>query len=186
MVGFGDTRPLEPIWIRATIICIAAGAVALYYGIRLVLKRRAQLALEQAIAESGLRVRRSILKARMGEAIATLKRTGKRRNFLYGSPGTSSSARQAPARRRLWSIGAQVSVAGSGEAQPVSGVGGTRYCDWWFTEEAVIIDTAGRYTTQDSDGDNDKKSWLAFLTCSNGIAAASRSTASSWRSACRI
>ena len=52
MVGFGDTRPLEPIWIRATIICIAAGAVALYYGIRLALKRRAQLALEQAIAES--------------------------------------------------------------------------------------------------------------------------------------
>ncbi len=30
------------------------------------------------------------------------------------------------------------------------GVGGTRNCDWWFTDEAVLIDTAGRYTTQDS------------------------------------
>ena len=26
----------------------------------------------------------------------------------------------------------------------VAGVGGTRYCDWWFTEDAVLIDTAGR------------------------------------------
>ena len=31
------------------------------------------------------------------------------------------------------------------------GVGGTRNCDWWFTDEAVFLDTAGRYTTQDSD-----------------------------------
>jgi DNA polymerase III delta prime subunit len=30
------------------------------------------------------------------------------------------------------------------------GIGGTRNCDWWFTDEAVLLDTAGRYTTQDS------------------------------------
>ena len=45
----------------------------------------------------------------------------------------------------------------------VKGVGGTRYCDWWFTEDAVLIDTAGRYTTQDSDAKADQRSWLAFL-----------------------
>ena len=33
----------------------------------------------------------------------------------------------------------------------IAGVGGTRLCDWWFTEDAVLIDTAGRYTTQDSE-----------------------------------
>ena len=33
---------------------------------------------------------------------------------------------------------------------PLKGVGGTRNCDWWFTDDAVLIDTAGRYTTQDS------------------------------------
>ena len=27
------------------------------------------------------------------------------------------------------------------------GVGGTRNCDWWFTNDAVLLDTAGRYTT---------------------------------------
>ncbi len=36
-------------------------------------------------------------------------------------------------------------------------------CDWWFTETAVLIDTAGRYTTQDSDAAVDKAGWLAFL-----------------------
>ncbi|HEU4617907.1 MAG TPA: type VI secretion system membrane subunit TssM [Gammaproteobacteria bacterium] len=43
------------------------------------------------------------------------------------------------------------------------GVGGTRNCDWWFTDEAVIIDTAGRYTTQDSDAAVDRAAWLGFL-----------------------
>ena len=32
-----------------------------------------------------------------------------------------------------------------------------------FTEDAVLIDTAGRYTTQDSDAGADKASWLSFL-----------------------
>ncbi len=45
----------------------------------------------------------------------------------------------------------------------VAGVGGTRLCDWWFTEEAVLIDTAGRYTTQDSDAAVDRAGWEAFL-----------------------
>ena len=45
----------------------------------------------------------------------------------------------------------------------VAGVGGTRLCDWWFTDDAVLIDTAGRYTTQDSDAAVDRAGWEAFL-----------------------
>jgi type VI secretion system protein ImpL len=30
----------------------------------------------------------------------------------------------------------------------IKGVGGTRNCDWFFTEEAVLVDTAGRYTSR--------------------------------------
>jgi type VI secretion system protein ImpL len=45
----------------------------------------------------------------------------------------------------------------------VKGVGGTRSCDWWFTDEAVLIDTAGRYTTQDSDEKADAGAWKGFL-----------------------
>ena len=43
------------------------------------------------------------------------------------------------------------------------GVGGTRNCDWWFTDDAVLIDTAGRYTTQDSEAAVDTGAWLGFL-----------------------
>ena len=46
----------------------------------------------------------------------------------------------------------------------IAGVGGTRLCDWWFTDQAVLIDTAGRYTTQDSNRDVDRAGWDAFLT----------------------
>ena len=46
---------------------------------------------------------------------------------------------------------------------PVAGVGGTRHCDWWFTDEAVLIDTAGRYTTQDSNSEVDRAAWRGFL-----------------------
>jgi type VI secretion system protein ImpL len=45
----------------------------------------------------------------------------------------------------------------------VQGVGGTRNCDWWFTDEAVLIDTAGRYTTQDSYEQVDSAAWQGFL-----------------------
>ncbi len=45
----------------------------------------------------------------------------------------------------------------------IRGIGGTRNCDWWFTSDAVLIDTAGRYTTQDSHHAADRKAWLGFL-----------------------
>jgi type VI secretion system protein ImpL len=45
----------------------------------------------------------------------------------------------------------------------VPGVGGTRNCDWWFSDEAVLLDTAGRYTTQDSDRRADAAAWQGFL-----------------------
>ncbi|MGB1254662.1 MAG: type VI secretion system membrane subunit TssM [Thiolinea sp.] len=43
------------------------------------------------------------------------------------------------------------------------GVGGTRNCDWWFTDEAILLDTAGRYTTQDSRQSVDSAAWKGFL-----------------------
>ena len=47
--------------------------------------------------------------------------------------------------------------------QALRGVGGTRDCDFWFTEESVLVDTAGRYTTQDSHAEADKAGWDGFL-----------------------
>ena len=47
--------------------------------------------------------------------------------------------------------------------EAAAGVGGTRNCDWWFADEAVLIDTAGRYTSQDSMAEADAKGWTRFL-----------------------
>ncbi|MBI3871713.1 MAG: type VI secretion system membrane subunit TssM [candidate division Zixibacteria bacterium] len=51
----------------------------------------------------------------------------------------------------------------AGEAGKVKGLGGTRNCDWWFSSEGVILDTAGRYTQSDSGAD-DREEWGNFLT----------------------
>ncbi len=45
----------------------------------------------------------------------------------------------------------------------IRGIGGTRNCDWWFATDAVLIDTAGRYTTHDSNRAADRGAWLGFL-----------------------
>jgi len=44
-----------------------------------------------------------------------------------------------------------------------AGISGTRNCDWWFFEEAVLLDTAGRYTIPVDEG-RDKEEWEKFLT----------------------
>lgn len=47
----------------------------------------------------------------------------------------------------------------NGEDLHLRGFGGTRNCDWWFSDQAVILDTAGRYTTDDAD----REEWFTFL-----------------------
>ncbi|HEX9024198.1 MAG TPA: type VI secretion protein IcmF/TssM N-terminal domain-containing protein, partial [Geobacteraceae bacterium] len=48
------------------------------------------------------------------------------------------------------------------DVNKVSGISGTRNCDWWFFDQAVIIDTAGRYTIPVDEG-SDKDEWRKFL-----------------------
>ncbi|MDO5756833.1 MAG: type VI secretion system membrane subunit TssM [Rhodobacterales bacterium] len=45
----------------------------------------------------------------------------------------------------------------------LKGIGGTRNCDWFFTEDAVLIDTAGRYVQQQSDPEVDAAEWKGFI-----------------------
>lgn len=50
-------------------------------------------------------------------------------------------------------------LAGSGRGGGIRGVGGTRNCEWWLTNDAILLDTAGRYTTEEDD----REEWFAFL-----------------------
>lgn len=45
-----------------------------------------------------------------------------------------------------------------------AGQGGTTHCDWWFTNDAVLIDTAGRYSSQEMDKVKDNAEWHGFLS----------------------
>lgn len=73
--------------------------------------------------------------------------------LVIGAPGSGKSTAVGAAK-----LGAPL----TGD-QPVTGIGGTRNCDWWFTDEAVILDTAGRYTTQDSRAAVDGRVWSGLL-----------------------
>lgn len=45
----------------------------------------------------------------------------------------------------------------------VQGISGTKQCEWWFFEQAVVIDTAGRYAIPVNEG-QDKDEWQKFLS----------------------
>jgi type VI secretion system protein ImpL len=75
---------------------------------------------------------------------------------IIGAPGSGKTT-------ALINSGLRFPLYAKDTSPSVPGVGGTRNCDWWFSDEAVLIDTAGRYTTQDSDRRADAAAWLGFL-----------------------
>nr|WP_245396526.1 type VI secretion system membrane subunit TssM [Jiella sonneratiae] len=166
-LAVAEVRPLGPASARLALIGLAALAAGLFYGIRHYRRRRRERALEAALTEEGgeaITGDGAVLSDRMAEAIAVLRKSSGRSTFLYelpwylviGPPGSGKTT-------ALVNSGLEFPLAGPGGPAAVAGVGGTRYCDFWFTEDAVLIDTAGRYTTQDSDAKADARSWLDFL-----------------------
>ena len=103
------------------------------------------------------------LRERFDEAVGSLTKRGKAGRSLYdlpwyvfiGAPGSGKTT-------ALVNSGLKFPQEQRG-GRAVRGVGGTRNCDWWFTDEAVFLDTAGRYTTQDSDATSDSEGWREFL-----------------------
>ncbi|NRB16324.1 MAG: type VI secretion system membrane subunit TssM [Rhodobacteraceae bacterium] len=75
---------------------------------------------------------------------------------MIGPPGAGKTT-------AIVNSGLQFPLADKLGKAAIGGVGGTRNCDWWFTNDAVLIDTAGRYTTQESDAEADNAAWIGFL-----------------------
>jgi type VI secretion system protein ImpL len=75
---------------------------------------------------------------------------------LHRRPGSGKTT-------ALTNSGLRFPLAARFGREAVRGVGGTRDCDWWFTDEAVFLDTAGRYTTQQSHKEVDAGAWKGFL-----------------------
>jgi type VI secretion system protein ImpL len=169
--AFGDTRPLESP--RSRLIAIGV-IVAIWFAKGFLKQLRAGLVTDRLVkaisqarakgAEAPVHGDAAQLRARFEEAVEFLKQEKRGRLKLYdlpwyiiiGPPGSGKTT-------ALVNSGLSFPLAQRFGKDAVRGVGGTRNCDWWFTNEAVFLDTAGRYTTQDSDEAADSAGWAEFL-----------------------
>ncbi len=168
---------LRPALYRIILIVIVMAVYGLYLLIRKLLNRGKEKRMSNdlaASADGGVDPTQersdeeiATLKDKFDEALQVLRKSGKgkhRHGSLYslpwymiiGPPGAGKTT-------LLVNSGLQFPLAEKMGLSKLQGVGGTRFCDWWFTDEAVIVDTAGRYTTQDSDEAVDNAAWMGFL-----------------------
>ena len=172
LIGIGEARPLETILARVLVI----GAIfALWVVLELMRELRAHRAAKQlglgiakndSDSESRSSEEAALLGERFQEAIEVLRNSGSggSRRSLYdlpwyiiiGPPGSGKTT-------ALANSGLKFPLSDRFGAEALRGVGGTRNCDWWFTDEAILLDTAGRYTTQDSQASVDRAAWESFL-----------------------
>lgn len=174
LLVFGIVLALDwPWWVALCILLLVAGVGV---GIALLramwLRRREQNFVQEVIAQDkGLlkslsgkeREHLAQLQERWKDAVGTLKNSHlkKHGNPLYVLPwylviGESGSGKTTSLNSaRLSSPFIDVCRT--------SGVSGTRNCDWWFFEESIVIDTAGRYAVP-VDGEKDRDEWQKFLS----------------------
>jgi type VI secretion system protein ImpL len=173
LVAVADTRPLDSEIVRLLVvmgIVFVWGLINIFAHVKEARTNdQMTAALTQAKDPGVSEAEEEIahLRKRLEESLAVLKKSagGKGRGrYLYqlpwymliGPPGSGKTT-------ALQNSGLNFPLAAKYGKDPVKGVGGTRNCDWWLTDEAVLLDTAGRYTTQDSHGATDQAGWKGFL-----------------------
>lgn len=159
-----------PRWIPTLATLLVGLVILLVVGFAKLRERRAARELEKALerqaahdaatARPDLQHEIAEMQAEFQKAVAALKASkkgGKKALYalpwyaIIGPPGSGKST-------ALRNSGLQfpyLSASGGG----VRGLGGTRNCDWWMTNEGVILDTAGRWTHQKED----QGEWFGFL-----------------------
>jgi type VI secretion system protein ImpL len=161
-----------PWWLALILTVIVLGVLAGLVVWRRLRARRAAKELEKALAQQAAEQARSArpdllaeiqeMQAEFQRAIGALKGSkigGGGTNALYELPwyviiGPPGSGKSTALRNSGLQFPYQSKSGGA-----VRGVGGTRNCDWWLTNEAVLLDTAGRWSVEEEDRDE----WHAFL-----------------------
>jgi type VI secretion system protein ImpL len=169
LIAFGDWRPLDGRLVRAGVVAAIAlfAVLAVLFGLwrRRARERRLCAEIVQAPGPAaGATAEIAQLQEKLTDALAQMRRSKLGRGHLYqlpwyvviGPPGAGKTT-------AIVNSGLQFPLAAEAGKAAVGGVGGTRNCDWWFTNDAVLIDTAGRYTTQESDAGADSAAWVGFL-----------------------
>ncbi|MFV0492495.1 MAG: type VI secretion system membrane subunit TssM [Pseudorhodobacter sp.] len=174
MIGNDQWRPLETLSARLWGIGILTGLAILTMLLIFLIRRRRNRKLEEDIVASAdesvmeeddlVQGELDEMRVKLKEALTLLRKSRMGRRSLYelpwyvmiGPPGAGKTT-------AIVNSGLKFPLADEMGQGSIGGVGGTRNCDWWFTDQAVLIDTAGRYTTQESDAESDNAGWLGFL-----------------------
>ncbi len=174
LIGIGSLHPLDSETVRILVIAAIFVLWLVFNLVQVIRAHRRDQELAKGVAESAPDADAAAsaeeiatLSERLKDAFAALRKArigGKSRGYLYqlpwymfiGPPGAGKTT-------ALTHCGLNFPLADTHGPLAVRGVGGTRNCDWWFTDQAVLIDTAGRYTTQDSNRAVDSAAWLGFL-----------------------
>ena len=167
-----NTLELAAIW-AIVIIGMVVGIWLIIWGVRRYRAKRAsdaigalfeqesERAMEKATPDKRIEI--EALRKRMLEAIQTIK----------GSKLGQTSGRAALYELPWYIVignpaaGKSSAIVHSGLQFPfsdktgsiVQGIGGTRNCDWFFTSEGILLDTAGRYSVHEEE----HSEWLSFL-----------------------
>lgn len=174
-LGFGESQPLASPIVRLLVIIVIVVIWAVWLQVQQMRVRGKAKQMASDLSDQGTPAgggerdersanERAQLQGRFQEAVETLRKNRSGGTNLYalpwyvviGPPGSGKST-------LLQNSGLNFPLSNKFGKEAIRGVGGTRNCDWWFTDEAVFLDTAGRYTTQDSDRGADASAWEEFL-----------------------
>jgi type VI secretion system protein ImpL len=152
---------VRPLGVRLLLVGMVIAVWIAAAAWRIFTRRKAAKAIEETLSARAGTAEADATAGRMRDALAKLKEVRARgSNYLYdrpwyiiiGPPGAGKTT-------ALLASGLQFPYS----ERALAGFGGTRNLDFWFADDAVFIDTAGRYTTQDSDREKDAAGWRGFL-----------------------
>ncbi|NSZ66019.1 type VI secretion system membrane subunit TssM [Agrobacterium tumefaciens] len=168
LIALGDFKPLGTVQARLIAIGTIVAIWLVYIVVTIYRGRKQDKELVDSIEREALANRQAEIgeiQTRLKEALALLRRVTKKRfgyiydlpwYVIFGAPGSGKTT-------ALTNSGLQFPLGDALGENAVKGIGGTRNCNWWFADEAILIDTAGRYTTQDDLDGSSKAGWEGFL-----------------------
>ncbi len=175
LVAIGAVRPLDAVAARVALLVLiwALWIGRLGWAAWQRRKTNAVLLAGMSSGPSASDKETQLLAQRFNDAVQRLKASGGRRSWLGSMAGGGQYLYELPwyifigapgsgKTTALMNAGLQF-LLGDAAKGSVQGVGGTRNCEWWFTQDAVLVDTAGRYATQESDRAVDASAWDNFL-----------------------
>lgn len=168
-----DTLQVGLIW-AAVVLGLIALAWLMVWAVRRAKAAKASSQLEQALQAEADKAVKSAGKDKRDEVQAVRERMVDAVKLIKSSKLGETSGSAALYELPWYAVignpaaGKSSAVVKSGLKFPfadntenvIQGIGGTRHCDWFFTTEGILLDTAGRYAVHEED----RSEWLGFLS----------------------